>query len=45
MKKKYRVLASQLAIFTGVIAAAYAISSLFQKILILSSVSWNLGLF
>lgn len=45
MKKKQKALVSQLAIFTGLIATAYAISNLLPKLLILSSVSWNLGLF
>ncbi len=45
MKHDYRILFRQMVVFIGVIGVSYIMSSLLPRLILLSSVSWNLGLF
>jgi hypothetical protein len=45
MKHDYRLLLRQLAVFVSVIGVSYILASLLPRLILLSSVSWNLGLF
>ncbi len=45
MKHDYRLLLRQLAVFVSVIGVSYILASLLPRLTLLSSVSWNLGIF